>query len=57
VTLTGQQSGTVNLRLRLRTYLRGHVPEGKAQNADAPSGSTADTAAQPLDDAAGGPGR
>ncbi len=25
VTLTGQQSGTVNLRLRLRTFLRGHV--------------------------------
>ena len=27
VTLTGQQSGTVNLRLRLTTYLRGHAPE------------------------------
>jgi type IV pilus assembly protein PilO len=26
VTLTGQQSGTVNLRLRLTTYLRGGVP-------------------------------
>lgn len=26
VTLTGQQSGTVNLHLRLRTYLRGRVP-------------------------------
>ena len=26
LTLTGQQSGTVNLRLRLRTYLRGGVP-------------------------------
>lgn len=27
VTLTGQQSGTVNLRLRLTTYLRGGVPQ------------------------------
>ena len=26
VTLTGQQSGTVNLRLRLTTYLRGGMP-------------------------------
>ena len=26
VTLTGQQSGTVNLRLRLTTYLRGVAP-------------------------------
>jgi hypothetical protein len=27
LSLTGQQSGTVNLRLRLTTYLRGPVPE------------------------------
>jgi hypothetical protein len=56
VTLTGQQSGAVNLRMGLRTYLRGHVPEDKTQNADAPASSTPDAAAQP-DGAAGGPGR
>ncbi|HEX9201593.1 MAG TPA: hypothetical protein VF865_18695 [Acidobacteriaceae bacterium] len=42
VTLTGQQSGTVNLRLRLRTYLRGGMPpdaEPAASNESA--GSTA----------------
>ncbi len=32
VTLTGQQSGTVNLRIRLTTYLRGMVP-GEVQAA------------------------
>ena len=32
VTLTGQQSGTVNLRIRLTTYLRGMVP-GEVQTA------------------------
>ena len=57
VTLTGQQSGTVNLRLRLRTYLRGHVPE-----ADAQPPQTSDVAAPEADEAAhtapsGGPAR
>jgi predicted alpha-1,6-mannanase (GH76 family) len=37
VTLTGQQTGTVNLRLRLTTYLRGVVigaePEAAAETA------------------------
>lgn len=32
VTLTGQQSGTVNLRLRLTTYQRGGVPPDLATN-------------------------
>ncbi|GAC1417736.1 MAG: hypothetical protein NVSMB62_08780 [Acidobacteriaceae bacterium] len=42
VTLTGQQSGTVNLRLRLRTYLRGRVPtEDPAPAEDATTGAPA----------------
>ena len=49
VTLTGQQSGTVNLKLGLRTFLRGHVPED-----DTPA--TDDDAAKPTD-ATGGPTR
>jgi type IV pilus assembly protein PilO len=44
VTLTGQQTGTVNLRLRLTTYLRGVV-------IGAEPGAAAETAAS------GGPGR
>jgi len=44
VTLTGQQSGAVNLRLRLRTYLRGHVPEADTQQS-ASSDAAPDTAA------------
>ena len=44
VTLTGQQSGQVSLRLRLTTYLRGAVPADEAARATA-----ADTGA-PLDD-------
>jgi type IV pilus assembly protein PilO len=43
VTLTGQQSGTVNLRLRLATYLRGNVEQ--PATALAASGSAVDTAA------------
>jgi hypothetical protein len=43
VTLTGQQSGTVNLRLRLATYLRGNV--GQEATALAASGSAVQTAA------------
>jgi hypothetical protein len=44
VTLTGQQSGQVSLRLRLTTYLRGLVPADEADKANA-----ADTGS-PLDD-------
>jgi hypothetical protein len=57
VTLTGQQSGTVNLRLRLRTYLRGHAPEADTLQSEtgeaAPDTTAPDTAATP----AGGPAR
>ena len=35
VTLTGQQSGQVSLRLRLTTYLRGEVPADAADKANA----------------------
>ena len=38
VTLTGQQTGTVNLRLRLTTYLRGNA----MQNLAATGGADAD---------------
>lgn len=36
VTLSGQQSGTVNLRLRLRTFLRGHVGQDLPADTAAP---------------------
>jgi type IV pilus assembly protein PilO len=35
VTLTGQQSGTVNLRLHLKTYLRGRVAQDDTQTPEA----------------------
>lgn len=42
VTFNGQQSGTVNLRLRLTTYLRGGPPPAaEAAAAPAPTGATA----------------
>jgi type IV pilus assembly protein PilO len=44
VTLTGQQGGTVNLRLRLKTYLRGRLTEDempKGESGDATSGNGA----------------
>ena len=56
LTLTGQQSGTVNLRLRLTTYLRGVA--GQALPADEVEGldeAGAETAAPGA--TAGGPGR
>ena len=54
VTLTGQQSGTVNLRLALTTYLRGRAPKDEAQQASSAASAeeTGETSA-----AAGGPGR
>ena len=54
VTLTGQQSGTVNLRLRLRTYLRGKVVPEPTQAIAQSGGAAAPT---PETGAAGGPGR
>jgi type IV pilus assembly protein PilO len=53
VTLTGQQSGTVNLRLRLRTYLNGKVPQDDTEAAD---DATTDSTAKPTN-TAGGPSR
>ena len=65
VNLTGQQSGAVNLRLRLRTYLRGHVPEEDTQqpaSSDAPPDTAASDTETPDSAAAahtasGGPAR
>ena len=34
ISLSGQQSGTVNLRLRLTTYLRGKLPEDEKTPGD-----------------------
>lgn len=47
VTLTGQQSGTVNLRLRLTTYLRGHEEGLPGASGDATSGAGVETGAKP----------
>jgi type IV pilus assembly protein PilO len=44
IVLSGQQSGAVNLRLRLRTYLRGHVQQEDSEGpdtAEAPAGDAA----------------
>lgn len=43
VTLTGQQSGLVNLRLGLTTYLRGGAAAGTAAGPDSSSGTAAAT--------------
>ncbi len=56
VTLTGQQSGTVNLRLQLKTYERGRVAGDDTETADNDADSKADAAAKPVK-AAGGRGR
>jgi hypothetical protein len=56
VTLTGQQSGTVNLRLALTTYLRGRVPGDEKSAADAGAGA-ADSATGPDSQAAIGGAR
>jgi hypothetical protein len=52
VTLTGQQTGTVNLRLRLTTYLRGGVVEEPAAGIDLPK--TTSLPAIPATSPAGG---
>ena len=46
VSLSGQDSGTVNLRLRLRTFLRGHV-EDQTSNEQALTTEPANEGAQP----------
>jgi hypothetical protein len=56
VTLTGQQSGTVNLKLGLRTFLRGHVPQDDAPVTDDTTTSAAAPAAKPAS-TTGGPTR
>jgi hypothetical protein len=43
VNLTGQQSGTVNLRLRLRTFLRARVSDDDTQDAQDAAEKTAET--------------
>jgi type IV pilus assembly protein PilO len=47
VTFNGQQSGTVNLRLQLTTYLRGGLPPPEASAASAASSPASTTTAQP----------
>jgi type IV pilus assembly protein PilO len=57
VTLTGQQSGTVGLRLRLTTYLRSPIGAESLDKNVIPSGADADGTAAPVGAADGGPSR
>jgi hypothetical protein len=57
VTLTGQQSGTVGLRLRLTTYLRSPIGAESLDKNVIPSGADADGTAAPVAAADGGPSR
>jgi hypothetical protein len=57
VTLTGQQSGTVNLRLRMTTYLRGRVNELPGAAGSGAGASSATKAEVATATTAGGPGR
>jgi type IV pilus assembly protein PilO len=57
VTLTGQQSGTVGLRLRLTTYLRSPIGTESLDKNVIPSGADADGTAAPVGAADGGPSR
>jgi type IV pilus assembly protein PilO len=58
ITLTGQQSGAVNLRLRLKTYLRGPVPQDDTRKAeDTSSPATGTAASAKTSGATGGPAR
>jgi hypothetical protein len=41
ITLTGQQTGQVSLRIRIATFLRGHVAADEVEKADAATSSTA----------------
>jgi len=47
VTLSGQQSGTVNLRMKILTYLRAPGPGEAQDNSPASGDSAADTEAKP----------
>jgi len=42
ITLTGQQTGQVSLRIRIATFLRGYVPADEAANATDSTGSNID---------------
>jgi type IV pilus assembly protein PilO len=55
VTLTGQQSGTVNLKLGLRTFLRGHVPQDDTQTKDDDTTSATTPADKSPSPTTGGP--
>ena len=44
IVLSGQQSGAVSLRLKLRTYLRGHVQQEDSEGPDAAEAPAADAA-------------
>jgi len=59
ITLTGQQSGTVNLRIRLKTYLRGRVPQDETQKPEADTSAPATGTPAPAKTgvAVGGPAR
>lgn len=51
VTLTGQQTGTVSLRIRLATYLRGLAPAEKMTGVGFGTGAGADAGSFPMSDA------
>ena len=52
ISLSGQQSGTVNLRLRLTTYLRGPIPDEAAPDDAAPDADDAAKSSAASSDAA-----
>jgi type IV pilus assembly protein PilO len=57
LTLTGQQSGTVGLRLKLTTYLRSPIGAESSDKNVVTSGADADGTAAPVGAADGGPSR
>jgi type IV pilus assembly protein PilO len=57
LTLTGQQSGTVGLRLKLTTYLRSPIGAESSDKNVITSGADADGTAAPVGAADGGPSR
>jgi type IV pilus assembly protein PilO len=57
LTLTGQQSGTVGLRLKLTTYLRSPIGAESSDKNVITSGADADGTAAPVGTADGGPSR
>jgi hypothetical protein len=53
ITLTGQQTGQVSLRIRIATFLRGYVPADEAEKASDPSASEIDKLVEDRAKAAG----